>query len=250
MDEHTRLYTEREIGALIQRASELQERGRDRPERGLSFQELEHIASEVGISPAHLREAAEELARGSDAPGAVRLLGGPFSLREKRIVDASFSEEQWASVVEGLRRITGSDGQTTRVGQSFEWSRERNMDFVVERTGVTLQPGETRTGIEVRKRYGGGAMLAYSIGLFLGTGAGGIMAGTAGFPGLVDGLIVAGGVAGGLGAARTVVAYWTSRQKAELKRISDWLYNMVSQSDATGDSEKLVQSGGEDSQEG
>jgi hypothetical protein len=57
-----RLYTENEVGALIQRASEIQERETDEPERGLSFQELEHIASEVGIAGVHLRAAAAELA--------------------------------------------------------------------------------------------------------------------------------------------------------------------------------------------
>ena len=81
-----RLYGEQEIGALIQRAAEIQERAEDRSDPGVSLRELERIASEVGIDPVHLRAAAVELAGRSGTTGVSRLWGGPFVLRERRVV--------------------------------------------------------------------------------------------------------------------------------------------------------------------
>lgn len=107
-DERTsRLYTEKEIGAPIQRASEIQEREQDEPERGLSFQER------------HL-------------------------------------------------------------GRGDRWRR-------------------SRWGGTVRSR---------------------------------EWLDLVGGCVGGLGAARTAVGYWTRSQRAELKKVSEWLYNLLSEPEA------------------
>ena len=240
-ERRSRLYTEKEIGVLIQRASEIQEREKDAPEHGFSFEDLEHIASEVGIAGVHLRAAAAELSRDSDGRRALRFWGGPFALQDKRIVEASISEEQWTSIVEGLRRITGSEGRTNQTGRSLEWTREhKDLDFLVERTGVTIRPGEARARIEIRKHYGGGAMLAYGLGIILGVGAAGVVLDGAGLSDLVNGLILASGGVGGLGAARAAIGYWTRRQRAELKKISEWLYNFLSQQETTGESEETV----------
>ncbi len=233
-DKHmTRLYTEREVGALIQRASEIQERASDEPERGLSLLELEQIAAEVGIAPEHLRAAAVDLTRDAKGGAAVRFWGGPFSLSEKRVIEATITEDQWPAIVEGLRDITGSEGRAHKVGRSLEWKREyRDIDFLVEQTAVTVRPGHGRSNIEVRKRYRGGAVLAYGLGAILGGGIAGIFLDGAGLSDLVTGLVAASGSIGGLGAARTAVGYWTRRQRAELSRISDWLHKSLMQPDS------------------
>jgi hypothetical protein len=66
---------------LIKRASELQDGAKDEPEGGVSLEELERIAEDVGIEPAHLRPAASELARGAGVSKRLMLGGGPSCCR-------------------------------------------------------------------------------------------------------------------------------------------------------------------------
>ena len=58
-----RSYNEKEIGALIQRATALHEEatGASEHTRSLSIEEVEHIASEIGLPPEHVRTAALEM---------------------------------------------------------------------------------------------------------------------------------------------------------------------------------------------
>ena len=53
-----RSYNEKEIGALIQRATEMHEEAMGTSERSLSLKEIEHIAAELGLPPEYMRTAA------------------------------------------------------------------------------------------------------------------------------------------------------------------------------------------------
>lgn len=235
-ERRTRLYSETEIGALIKRASELQERARIEPERGVSLQDLERIAEEVGIEPVHLRTAAAELSRGIGK--GLLLWGGPFVLQDRRLVSASVTPDQWTGIVDGLRGTTGSEGRTSQIGRSQEWTREiQDLDFVLERTRITIHPGENRTTIEVRKEHRGGALLAYGLGAILGGGAAGVFLDGSLLSDLVNGVILAGGSVGGLAAARGAVGYWTKRQRQELTKLTNWLTEFLSHAEAEGEAE-------------
>ena len=57
-----RLYGEKEIGQILERAAELQHDEPPAPSAGsMTLQELEAIAAEAGIDPAYLRRAALEV---------------------------------------------------------------------------------------------------------------------------------------------------------------------------------------------
>jgi hypothetical protein len=147
--------------------------------------------------------------------------------------------EQWTRIVEGLREITGSEGRTNQIGRSQEWTREiKDLDFVLERTRITIHPGENRTTIDVRKEHRGGAGLAYALGVVLGGGVAGVFLDGSVLSDLVNALILAGGSVGGLGAARGVVGYWTKRQRQGLRKLSDWLADFLSRPEADRETER------------
>ena len=62
-----RTYSQEEIAAMLERAAALQAQQSDKSDfnTGLTFAELEEIATEAGIDSEHLRQAAREL----NAPG-------------------------------------------------------------------------------------------------------------------------------------------------------------------------------------
>lgn len=224
----TRRYSEKDVGILIQRATELQQEGSHASERGLSLREIEHIADEMGIAPEHLRAAAMELDSRLEPGGAFRLWGGPFRVDHQRTVDGAVTEARWAHIVQELRRVTGSEGRTREVGPSREWTRAvKDLNYVIERTSVTLHPEGDQTTIEVRKHYKGGALMAYFLSAVIGGTVAGIGLDGGGLPDLMNALIVGGSGLGGLAVVRASLAYWTSRQRQKVARLMDWLHDAV-----------------------
>jgi hypothetical protein len=56
-----RIYGDKEVGRLLERATELQQGNAPAGSSGLTLAELEQIAAEAGIDPRYLRRAAQEL---------------------------------------------------------------------------------------------------------------------------------------------------------------------------------------------
>jgi hypothetical protein len=223
-----RLYDDREIGMLIKRATELQESASERKGGGLPLHEIERIAAEIGISPAHLREAALDLDHSGAPAKGLRLLGGPFEVGSRRVITGSVSDEHWERIVSELRRVTGSAGTVGAVGRRREWTRTvSDMGQVLESTEVVVSPRGEATAVEVRSRFAGGARMAYIVSLLLGGGTAGIFLDGAGFTDLVNTLILTGGGAAGLGAARISIGYWARRRRESLGKIADWLQRQI-----------------------
>jgi hypothetical protein len=224
-----RLYSDKEIGTLIQRATEIQEAQQESSERGLSLQELEHIAAEIGIDPQHFRTAAVELDRDMGTDQTIGFWGGPFVLNEKRVVEGTLTGPQWEHIVQGLRRLTRSEGRVTEIGRIREWSRAtKDLDFTYQRTTATISPRADQATIEVHTHYRGGATLAYVLGVVFGGGLAGIFLDGSGASALMSGLVLAGSGIGGLGAARTAIGYWAKRQRRQVRQLTDFLHDAIS----------------------
>jgi hypothetical protein len=126
-----RVYSEREITALLERAVERQEAVRrlEQPEVGLTLAELERLGQEVGIAPEHLRAAAQEL----DTGGAAGRQSGRSATHVyvERWVPGALNLEAWEDVVAELNHRHGSGagawygqggGGHRQIGRTHEWS--------------------------------------------------------------------------------------------------------------------------------
>ena len=88
-----RSYNEKEIGALIQRATALHEEatGASEHTRSLSIEEVEHIASEMGLPPEHVRTAALELEDRVNSGRAFSVFGGCIYSSHTSIASGCYS---------------------------------------------------------------------------------------------------------------------------------------------------------------
>lgn len=220
-----KLYSEKEIGLLIKRATELHEKVSEHPDHGLSLEEIEHIAREIGIEPEYLQTAAKELEIEMDIANDSYLWGGPFVFNQKRIVEGTVNEEQWGDIVQKLRRMTGSAGKTSTIGQTREWMRSID---IFERTHVSLNSRENQTAIEVRKNFRGGALMAYLVGLIFSVSAAGIFLDGSGLSDLMHAIVIGGSSFGGILAVRAALVSWSRRQKHKFNKLIDWLQETVS----------------------
>lgn len=132
-----RRYSQKEIAAIFKKASEEQERIKEKSalEDGLSLADLHIIAKEAGISPDLITSAATGLEHEIEAPPEKLFLGIPISVH--RIVDlkAPLSDEDWDKLVIDIRGAFGARGKVTREGGLREWSNG-NLHILVEPTAT------------------------------------------------------------------------------------------------------------------
>lgn len=225
-----RLYNEKEIGELIQRATELHEEGAGGSEGTLSLEEVEHIASELGISSKHVRRAALELGDKPERRNKFSLTGAPFAVDHSCVVDEAMDEEQWEFVVAELRRLTGAKGNLDSIGQTREWSRTvEDMGTTLYGMRVSARSDGQQTTISVKKHFGGLAVLFYFFPLFFSIlGAVIVLHEVSSLPALLNILILGGTVIGVFSAIRTGIHLWSGRQKENLKSLVERIQRTIS----------------------
>ncbi len=140
-----RIYTEKEVAALLERtvALQAQRKRQDEQQPGLTLAELEAVAIDAGLDPALLREAAEEM----NDPRSLRVEGTKKSATHifvERWVKGEYSPDGWEDVVAELRHRYSSD-----VGKSMGMAHYG--DGTVEQLGRTVSWKHTSvSGIETR----------------------------------------------------------------------------------------------------
>src|SRR5262245_13697463 len=91
--EGSRRFNDREVAAIIKRATELQQTEPVETERGgLSLSEVEQIAREAGIDGSLIRRAANEIDQRPVPTAVSPFLGSPTHLLLERTIDGEISE--------------------------------------------------------------------------------------------------------------------------------------------------------------
>jgi hypothetical protein len=140
-------YTEQQLAEILRRAAERQEGLADGDGR-FSLAEIQQIAAEVGISPAHVATAAVEVAHPVPSPkgGA---LGAPTVFRFERWIDGEVPAAEIGALLDIARRTTGIQGAVTEALDTIEWRGRGNMDAT--NVTVTRRQGYTRIAVELTR---------------------------------------------------------------------------------------------------
>lgn len=180
-----RRYTDEEVQRLLNRAAELETHGRNVPARveGPTLADIESIASEAGINPALVRQAARELDSGGTAAPAIPptfsngFLGAPTAFELDRTVPGEASQATLERLIPHLQRAADGVGHPSLIGGTLSWQSADNSKTRFLQVSVSVGRGETRIGLE--ERYGnlagglfGGIMGGGGGGLGLGVGFG------------------------------------------------------------------------------
>lgn len=116
-----RRYNEQQIGAILQRSGEIQSGLSPDPDsQGLTLEELQRVASEVGIEPHVVEQAALEVDSGAKGHTAsAKVLD--------HTIDGPITDEQWEDMVISLRQYSGKPGTSTLQGSTREWTSDTDM---------------------------------------------------------------------------------------------------------------------------
>jgi hypothetical protein len=196
-----RKFTEKETGAILRRAAELQaeEEGVSSGD-GASLAQLQQAAAELGIKPEIIAKAAADIAGGRISPTTSSFWGSPRKIEMERIVGYPITEESWPAILEQIRSVSGRVGDSRTIGKSLEWTSSSP-----ETLHVTILPQGEHSRIKVASHVGEWRFFTYML-----SGVAAIVASiglTASHPGWslpVDMAVVGGMFAAGFGAARTI----------------------------------------------
>jgi hypothetical protein len=162
-----RLYTEKDISAILRRATEMQRtRGRD-DTPGLSLEELQQVAEDVGIEPDLVRRAALEMEEG-ETPKSDRLFGGPVEIDREWMIDGELTDERWEDALGEIRRTYSAEGEVRREGRTWDWVHRDQMGG---RVHVSMSPAGSKTRFRIS--YGMKEWLWLHV-VFLSIGIGGV----------------------------------------------------------------------------
>jgi len=213
---HSRLYSEKDIGRLIQRATELQQQN-ESTERGLSLDEIKQFAAELGVDPIYMEQAASDLEGANVEDTGITITGAPFHTSSTRVVDGFIEDDQWDEMILQLRSVEGVRGEVSDFGKIREWVYEFDGLFS---TRVSVSPRDEQTVIEIRKDHRGMAYMAYFVSVFIGVALAGIALDGSGLSDLLTYTLAGSGGLGGLASVRAGLSLWKKNQVKKVKEIA------------------------------
>lgn len=153
-----RQYTEKEIRAILQRAGKLQEARTPGGigSAGTSLAQLQQAASELGLDPDLIAQAATEVETEATATKGPWLLGGPWRVDYDQILPGTVTEENWPFLLDELRAATGRVGNPKTVGKGFEWL-SKQPDLL----HITFTPHGANTRVRLTARWGDWRVVFY-----------------------------------------------------------------------------------------
>ncbi len=166
----TRRYGTEEVNAIVERASELE--AASPTAAGISLGGVERLAAEVGIEPAHVRQAAAALPALPAAPIPGGLLGVRGDIAFEEVVDGEISPAHYERLLEEIRMQVGEVGRINEtLGRSLSWnslSFQNSVEGAGRLIHVMIRPEQGYTTIRVTESAGQVAPVLAMVGTMLG----------------------------------------------------------------------------------
>ena len=170
-----RVYSDKEIGQLLKRATELQDQEPTAPSSsGLTLTELEEVAIEAGIDPHFLQRAALELGTSpTDSGFWEKVVGDELMLLRETTVPGELSDDGFERVASVIQIGTREHGQPSLLGRSLTWRAETPSKTRTVQVTVTSRDGHTHVRLEENLYQLAGGLFGGTVsGVGIGVGVG------------------------------------------------------------------------------
>ncbi len=144
-----RLYSDQEISAILKRAGEMQAVQSPDETHGLSLEELQQIAAEVGLDPKIVAAAAAEMEHSRIVEKASGFLGAPTSMYVERVIPGEIDEALLPEAAAIIGEAFGMVGRSGQVGRSLEWTHSSERSNIQ----VTVMPHDGQTKVRVIGKF-------------------------------------------------------------------------------------------------
>lgn len=217
MEPGKRVFSEQEVSEIIRRAAELQEGSASssseyRP--GVTREELERAAAEVGVSPQFLQQAIQE-----KLAGVQQRQSGGLAPEEERVVEGELDPNDYDVVVEQLPLRSSRKFPVSQIGRSMQARAMTGSGLA----SVTLHSRNGRTRIRVKPVLVFEALGSFYPAFLLSVIAGAPMA-DAGHGALAAGIVAAAWTAATLGFFG-----WAKKSRKNASRLADRIEAIVAE---------------------
>ncbi len=225
-----RRYDEQEIAEILRRASEVETGVASTPARlaGLTLDEIQQIAGEVGIEPTRIERAARELEPVSIGP-EVTWLGAPRSVSRVVALPRRMTDDEWTRLVVLLRETFDARGEVETTGPIRTW-HNGNLEVHVEPVddGYRLRMRTLKGEVEAISVVAISVLMVALIMAVAIVGKRGID------PALFISAIFAAGGFGMLATTRLRLPGWAAERKSQMEEIATRVDRMMREPPAPG----------------
>ena len=180
----------------------------------------------MGLDPALVERAASVLSTAGESRAA-RVFVGPDAYQLEYSASGEVPKEDFAKLVDAIRRATGHQGEATEVLGSLEWRTVGK----VSQVNVTVSRREGQTHVRVIADRGGAAFLTYfvsTVGWLIGMGISGAVLEPSTAPAVIA--LVTGALGGAFVTARSLWKASTARFRSRLSNLMGGLTRAVDES--------------------
>lgn len=161
-------YTQNQIREILTKASEIQRSKNelDSGRQGITSEELQEIAEEIGISEEVLNKAIKTVeSRSNDQ---FNWLIGTGELQSSTIIEEEITDLQLDHLFPELNTFTGQKGTVEQLGKSYDWEQTENKLESVRRITVVPKDGKTKITqyVNWNEFRGAGLLLSAFLGAF------------------------------------------------------------------------------------
>lgn len=143
-----RLYDEKEIGEILRRTTELSKSVSRRNADGLSLEELQELASEAGLDPELVVQAAAELNQGPAPTEGFDLFGGPLTYTSYHDLGIEVDAETWEQMLPVIREQFNDPGVVSTRSGVYEWTgSSSSLESASSHVSCKKKPGGTQLHI-------------------------------------------------------------------------------------------------------
>lgn len=146
-----RLYTEKEISKILKKAGEIQAAEREKITVGLSLEEIQQLAEEVGLEPDIIATVAEniDVEPEKEEVGFFESLIMPTKIDLEQVIPGEFTEDNWPEIVSLVERTAAKSGSSSQIGRMMEWSSDSKHSV----HKLSVIPGDNQTKVIFQGTY-------------------------------------------------------------------------------------------------
>jgi hypothetical protein len=156
MESQDRRLSEKQVREILRRAAELQEsRGAELVQLGPTTADVQKIGEELGMDPACLRTAIEEVLSGQTEAKS-GFWGGPVVMQTERVYQSELTDDDWHEILSEMRTLFGRTGSVSEVAGAREWDGSR---AVLDPIHVSARSKSGSTKVTLKSDLWGNAFL-------------------------------------------------------------------------------------------
>ena len=163
-----RLYSEKEFNTILKRAVEQQKNDQAQKAVGLSLEDIQQIAGEVGIDPTVIADIAADLDESPSRRTRYPWYKTPKKVEVERVIAGTITEEDWPEILTTIEKELNVSGVSNQIGRMLEWTFSNSST----QYKLTFSSGDDKTKVRFSSSFSSVVVAWFSVTMVYAVGLG------------------------------------------------------------------------------